>query len=130
MKAELNVDIEKLVHEITEAAVIEALSKNGGTVVQHIVKAALNDKADSRGYGKKTVLQEALENAIIDVTKKHIGVWIGRNKESVEAMVATACAAILTPEFVAKNAIDCLQQMRASFTPLKAGGRVDNMEDD
>lgn len=118
MKMELEADIEKLVRETTEAALAAALTKNGNTIVQEIVRHALNQKAEN--YGKETVLQKALRKAIVDNAIMQVNTWVKTNQGAIASLVAEEIQKTLTPKSVAAAMVE-------SFTNQVFGIKHANM---
>lgn len=80
-----NASVEKIVEGQIKAAVLEALASKRDYVIEQLVKAALEKKADC--YDRRTVVEKVIETAIIDEANAAATEWIAEQRPKIRALV-------------------------------------------
>src|SRR6516225_7182724 len=110
MKAELQLDIDSIVKQTVEVALAEALNKDGGRVVQNLVKLALSEKADK--YSSETILQASLRQCIKDVARERVKAWVLEHMDAIKAEIGIRLENILTGSRIADNLRHALEHFQ------------------
>ena len=92
-----------------EVALAQALNFKSGEVTKQIIKMALEKD------GRTSMLQNAIQSAIRTEAKLQIAAVLVERQEEIRQAVRAKVAELLTPEVVADNVINALQQTTAEI---------------